>query len=103
MTTMQSWGSGDSFEAGLAQRLIILRNVDSAHKCRKISANMRYEILQSLFPPVERNGSSNKDFCFYSADGRRIENDATSVPQRDDVITIRRQVPLQCVTVLSPS
>lgn len=100
---MQSWVSGETIDTGLAQRLIILRNVDSAHKCRKISANMRYEILQSLFPPVERNRSSNKDFCFYSADGRRIEGDAMSVSQRDDVTTIRRQIPLQCVTMLSPS
>jgi hypothetical protein len=100
---MQSWGSGEAIDTGLVQRLIILRNVDSAHKHRKISANMRYEILQSLFPPVERNGSSGKDFCFYSADGRRIESGAMSVPQRDDVVTVRRQIPLQQVTLLSPS
>lgn len=46
----------------LQENLAVLRAVDAAHQCGKISRNGRYQILQSLFPATESRLSNEADF-----------------------------------------
>jgi hypothetical protein len=63
--------SDNQIDCGLDEHLTILRAVDAAHKSRRISSKLRYQILQSLFPPLEHGPGSTHDFWFYRGSRQR--------------------------------
>lgn len=65
--------------------LEVLHAVDAAHRSRQISTNMRYHILQNLFPPVCNRVASGRDFAECSTDPQR-----SSVMDRSSLLTGNR-------------